>query len=128
MRMKRLIVAAAMLAIVAVLCIASLSTLNRSMDYLLARMDKMEEAYKLGDLGSCLTLSENFVEEFEERTRFFPFFMRHSDITKIEESVVVLPTMLKTGEDAHWFSEFTKCRNQLEKLSETETLSLENIL
>ena len=54
--------------------------------------------------------------------------MRHSDIAKIEESVIVLPVMLRSGEEAHWTSELAKCRNQLEKLADMETLTLENIL
>ncbi|HJD23023.1 MAG TPA: DUF4363 family protein [Firmicutes bacterium] len=126
--MKRLIVALALLLSVAVLCALSLLSLDRNTDFLLSRMDEMQEAYKRGDAGSCLALSEEFVQEFDERTRFFPFFMRHSDISKIEESVIVLPVMLRSGEEAHWISELAKCRSQLEKLADMETLTLENIL
>ncbi len=126
--MKRLIVALALLLSVAALCTAALVTQNRSVDYLLAKMDEMEEAYQDGDLDECLSLSEQFVDEFAERTRFFPFFMRHSDISKIEESVAVLPVMLETGENAHWLAELTKCRNQLETLSDIEDILPENIL
>lgn len=126
--MKRLIVAVALLLSVAALCTVALVSQNRSVDYLLARMDEMEEAYHAGDLDECLSVSKAFVEEFNERTRFFPFFMRHSDISKIEESAVVLPVMLETGEDAHWLVELTKCRNQLETLSDIEDILPENIL
>ena len=126
--MKRLIVALAMLLTVTALCTFSLSSLTRNMDYLLADMDEMEDAYHRGDLEECLVLSEKFVEEFEQKTRFFPFFMRHADIAKIEESVVVLPVMLQTGEETHWLSELAKCRNQLEKLADMETITPENIL
>lgn len=126
--MKRLIVALVLLLSVAGLCIASLSVQQRSMDYLLAMLDDMEESYEQTDLDACLSLSEQFVDAFAERTRFFPFFMRHSDISKIEESVIVLPVMLETGNDDHWIAEVTKCRSQLEKLSDIETPNLENIL
>ena len=126
--MKRLIVAIALLLSVAVLCALFLLSLDRNIDFLLSRIDEMQEAYERDDAGDCLTLSEEFVQEFDERTRFFPFFMRHSDIAKIEESVIVLPVMLRSGEEAHWTSELAKCRNQLEKLADMETLTLENIL
>ncbi|HIW73894.1 MAG TPA: DUF4363 family protein [Firmicutes bacterium] len=126
--MKRLIVALALLLTVAALCAVSLLSLQRNMDDLLSQMEEMEEAYYRGDMNVCLTLSEDFVEEFSEKTQFFPFFMRHSDLTKIEESVVVLPVMLRSGEDAHWISELAKCRNQLEKLSDMEMPTLQNIL
>ncbi len=126
--MKRLIVAIALLLSVAVLCALFLLSLDRNIDFLLSRIDEMQEAYERDDAGDCLTLSEKFVQEFDERTRFFPFFMRHSDIAKIEESVIVLPVMLRSGEEAHWTSELAKCRNQLEKLADMETLTLENIL
>ena len=58
MRMKRLIVAIALLLSVAVLCALSLLSLDRNIDFLLSRIDEMQEAYERDDAGDCLTLSE----------------------------------------------------------------------
>lgn len=125
--MKRLFVAAAILLSVVVLCIFTLNLQSKNIHYLITIIDEMQQDFDQKELGKCIEVSYRFEEEFDQRTRFFPFFMRHSDVTKIEETVVTLPTILEEDDSEHFIVELTKCRYQLEKLSELETPTLENI-
>lgn len=126
--MKRLIVAAVLLAAVLAACIVTNNAVNRSTAYLIGLLDRVEQAYTAGDREECAALTVQFVEEFHEKTRYLPFFMRHADISKIEETAVTLPSILRYEGDDHFASELIRCRNQLEKLAELEQPTPENIL
>lgn len=126
--MKRVILALVLLAVVAGLCGLSLHTQVSSTGYLLTMTDKLEEAYRTGDMEECQRLARQFTEDFREQTRYFPFFMRHGDIWAIEDTVIALPVYLETEDLQHFLSELIKCRSQLEKLYQLELPLPENIL
>ena len=90
--------------------------------------EKLEEAYRIGDMEECQRLARRFTEDFREQTRYFPFFMRHGDIWAIEDTVIALPVYLETEDLQHFLSELIKCRSQLEKLYQLELPLPENIL
>lgn len=125
--MKRVITALVLIVLVVVLCVVSIVMQERSLATLLTMTDDMQKAYDAGDLDTCLQLSNQFVTEYPKRTRFFPFFMRHSDVAAIEDTAAVLPVMLETGNDDHFAIELARCRSQLEHLARMETPTLENI-
>lgn len=126
--MKRVFLAIAGLLIVAVMCILSLFDQITNTKYLLNLTDNMQATYDEQDWDECLRLTRNFVEEFEEHTRTFPFYMRHEDINGISEIVVALPIYLETGDTQHYPAELKKCRDQLEKVCRNEIPLPENIL
>lgn len=126
--MKRVILALVLLAVVAGLCGLSLHTQVSSTGYLLTMTDKLEDAYRTGDMEECQRLARQFTEDFREQTRYFPFFMRHGDIWAIEDTVIALPVYLETEDLQHFLSELIKCRSQLEKLYQLELPLPENIL
>ena len=95
---------------------------------ILIRNNVAEDAYRADDLEECRQLAEQFTQEFQQRTRYFPFFMRHGDIWAIEETVIALPIYLETDDLQHFLSELAKCRSQLEKLYPLELPLPENIL
>jgi hypothetical protein len=124
---KRLIIAAALLVIVAAVCVVSLGVQVNNTQYLLDELEQVQQAYDDGNIELCRTLSRDFVKTFEEKTKHFPLFMRHADIQKIEETVVPLPVMIAEGDGGHFAAQLAVCRNQLEKLSNVETPLTENI-
>ena len=126
--MKRVILALVLLAVVAGLCGLSLHTQVSSTGYLLTMTEKLDEAYRIGDMEECQRLARRFTEDFREQTRYFPFFMRHGDIWAIEDTVIALPVYLETEDLQHFLSELIKCRSQLEKLYQLELPLPENIL
>jgi len=125
--MKRLIVAAVLLIAVLAACIVTNNAVNRNTAYLIGLLDRIEEAYTAGSREDCAALTDQFVMEFHEKTRWFPFFMRHADISKIEETAAhchppcgmrattILPPSLSAAQSAG-------------KLAELEQPTPENIL
>ena len=126
--MKRVLIALVILLMVSGLCWFSLHTQVSNVESLLEMTDRMEDSFDPDNPDAALELSRQFVEEFRERTRSFPFFMRHADIWSIEETVAALPIYLETGDTQHFPAELAKCRSQLEKLYEVELPLPENIL
>jgi hypothetical protein len=126
--MKRMLIAAAVLLLVVALCTVSIRMQTDSVGYLQTSLEEIQESYDRGDLAACQELTDRFVADFEEKTRFFPFFLRHSDLSRVEEIAVPLPVLLREGDTQHFAAELVRCKNQLQRLYEVELPSLENIL
>lgn len=126
--MKRLIIAAVILICVASASIMTLHFQLKNTEYLLDELEEIQQAYDQDNRELCLTLATEYVETFQNRIRYFPFFMRHADIADIRESVAPLPVMLREGDDGHFAAQLEICRIQLETLYESEVPTLENIL
>lgn len=126
--MKRTIFAAVLLLLVAGACIMTIQVERRNTTALIEQLDAIEEVFNIGDRAECLEMTEAFADDFVARTKHFTFFMRHSDLTKIEETAVALPVILRTDGNAHFPAELVKCRNQLEKLADLEMPTWDNIL
>lgn len=126
--MKRLLVAAGMLLLVTGLCLASIHIQTSNTSYLLVSLDRLQETFDKGDYAQCEELARQFVADFDKRTRYFPYFLRHSDLSRIEEIVVPLPVLLEEGDTQHFAAELARCRNQLETLYQVELPLPENIL
>ncbi len=126
--MKRMFIALGVLLGVTVLCIVSIHMQTSNTDYLLTSLDRIQESFDRGELEECQRLVDRFAVDFEEKTKYFPFFLRHSDIARIEEIAVPLPVLLRQGDTQHFAAELARCRNQLQKLYEVELPLPENIL
>ncbi len=126
--MKRLLLAVGLLTLVVTACVLSNGCLRRNTAELLAYMEAAQEAYDREDKAACLEQSRRLAEAFPEKTRFFPFFLRHSDVNSLEQEIVTLPAFLEAGAWEEFPAALARCRNQLEKLSELELPLPENIL
>lgn len=126
--MKRLLLAAGLLAAVTTACVLSNWCLRHNTAELLTYMEAAQEAYDREDAAACLEQSRLLAEAFPEKTRFFPFFLRHSDVNDIEQEIMTLPALLTAGAWEEYPAALARCRNQLEKLSELELPLPENIL
>lgn len=126
--MKRIFIALGTLLVVMGICIFSIRMQTKNTQYLLDSLERIQESFDRGDWEQCQQETDKFARDFEEKTRVFPFFLRHSDITRIEEIAVPLPVLLEQGDTQHFAAELARCRNQLQKLYEVELPLLENIL
>lgn len=125
--MKRLIIAAVLLAAVATVCTVALGIQMNNTRYLLDELEEIQQALDSGNQELCHTLAVDFVDTFQQKTRWFPLFMRHADIQHIEETVVPLPVMLEAGDEGHFAAQLAVCRSQLEKLFDVEKPLTDNI-
>ena len=126
--MKRVIAAAVILVLVAAMSFVSVRYQTYNTNKLLKMLDEMKSSFDSKDYETCLEQTYTFTDEFQKRTKYFPFFMRHSDISSIEESVVTLPVMLEEDDVQHFAVEMTKCRTKIEKLGDMENITPDNIL
>lgn len=126
--MKRVILAFVLLAAVAAGCVFSIMTEKNTTDLLIGMTGEIEQAFDNEEYDRALELTGEFTQEFTKRTQHFTFFMRHSDITKIEENVIMLPILLEAGDHEHFPAELARCRNQLDKLGDLELPTFDNIL
>lgn len=126
--MKRVVAATCILVFIGLLCIVSLYFQRRAINDMQDRLDEIETVFQDGNKIKCMQLSEEFVKFYESGTAYFPFFMRHSDYDKLEENVVVLPSLLKSESTEHFEAELIKCRHRLDIMAGMETPTMENIL
>ena len=83
--MKRVYAAIGMLLAVAVLCVTTLKFQSNNIKELILIVEKIEDAYKKDDIESCIELSYEFAEKYKTNTGTFPFFMRHSDVSRLKQ-------------------------------------------
>ena len=79
-------------------------------------------------MEACKQEARQFAKDFEEKTKMFPFFLRHADISRIEEIAIPLPVLIEQGDTQHFAAELVRCRSQLSNLSEMELPLAGNIL
>mgnify|MGYP000886983806 FL=1 len=125
--MKRIYVAIGLLLSVAVLCVITLNIQTKSIQELIETADTMQTALKKKEMEQCLKISYEFVDKYKSSTDKFPYFMRHSEVSKIEENIVALPIMLESNDLQHFAAELAKCKDMLENMADLETPTLEDI-
>lgn len=126
--MKRLWLAGGIFAAIVTLCISTLFYQRQQVDVLLDDLDAVVAAYDHGDETRAYTLAVTLVDEYNRRTRFFPYFMAHGDLIQCRENLALLPSILKDGDSEEFYMESTRCRVQLEVLAASEMPTLQNIL
>lgn len=126
--MKRLWLAGGIFAAILALCLTSLFYQRRETKALLEDLDTVIAAYDTGDGQRAYELACQLEKSFEQRTRFFAYFMAHSNINECHECLALLPSILKEDNAEEFRMESTRCRVQLERLSTSELPLLENIL
>ena len=125
--MKRLFIAAALLALTVGLCVGSRFTLDHGVDALLAALDETEAAYRAGDTATAQTTADGLPPLFDKEARFFPLFLPHEHLDAAEDSLAALPALLP-GERAAFEAELARCRLHLQRLRDGERLTMDNIL
>lgn len=125
--MKRLWLAAALFALAVGLCALSLAHQHRQVTALMAELSRLEEVYQTQGADAAQPLAQQFAASYAHRTRWFPYYISHSDLIDGQESAAVLPVIL-SGETPEEFPvEAARCRAQLKKLSALETPTPENV-
>lgn len=58
----------------------------------------------------------------------FPFFLRHADISRIEEIAIPLPVLIEQGDTQHFAAELVRCRQPAQQAVGNGTPLAGNIL
>lgn len=126
--MKRLWLVGGIFVAILTLCLSTLLYEQRQVDILLDGLDGVITAFDDGDDARAYTLALALEEDYERRTRFFPYFMAHGDLIECRESLSLLPSILKDGDTEEFHMESTRCRIMLERLAASELPTWQNIL
>lgn len=115
--MRRLWIGLLLLLAVVGLCVVSQVYQHRQIDRLLETLDALPTP----------AAAEDFRTEYTRRTRLFPCFMSHADLSGIEETVAVLPAVAAVGMRTSCGRPWRFAGAQLERLRTTELPIWQNV-
>lgn len=126
--MKRLWIAAGLLAVAILLCAVTTQYQHRQIDRMLSILERLEETYAAGDLDKARELAENLVKEYEKVSGVLYCFVAHSDLADSQETIALLPALLHQNGQEELKMEIARVRKQLQYLRGVDDPSLSNIL
>lgn len=126
--MKRLWIAAALLCGVVGLCISSTAYRHRHIEEMIAALDRLEQAYTQEDMPRARQLAEEMVDRYEGVCRVLLCFTAHSDMAESQETVKMLPALLRQDGDEELGMEIARLREELTHLREIDDPLIWNIL
>lgn len=126
--MKRLWLAAALLFIVATLCVVSALYQRHQVTMLMNDLDALETTYRADDMENSLRLAHQLATDYIKRTKWISCFMSHESLVSAGQTTVTLAACLEEDNPEEFLLETAKLRQQLETLYLAELPSLQNIL
>ena len=126
--MKRLYIAAVLLAAVAVLCALTHLYHRQQIDRMLIAIDRIEETYRLGDTDRAVKIAEDFAADYQHISDRISCYVPHGELRESRETAALLPTLLREGEREELFMEMTRLRAQLLYIRKVDDPTLQNIL
>ena len=126
--MKRLWIAVALLGIAAGLCLGASLYQHRQIDRMLGTLDRLEQAYTQGDIATAQRLADQLYRDYEAVGRVLYCFIAHSSLENSQETVALLPALLRQGKQEELEMEIARLREQLRYLSTLDDPLWENIL
>lgn len=126
--MKRLYIAAVLLAVVAGMCLLTHTTHRRRIDGAMATLDRIESLYRAGDTDAALREAEAFVSAYQRISDRISLYVAHGELREARETAALLPTLLQTGSEEELMMELTRLRAQLLYLRQVDAPLWHNIL
>ena len=126
--MKRLYIAAALLAAVAALCVFAHLYQHRQIDGMLDTIDRIEETYRLGNTHKAVEIAEHFAADYQKISDRISCYIPHGELRESRETAALLPTLLREGKQEELLMEMTRLRAQLRYLRQIDDPTLQNIL
>lgn len=126
--MKRLRIAALLLAGVVALCVTTHLTHHRRMDRMMARLDRIEELARGGDTHGAIQAATTFADEYRRVSDRISFYVAHSELRESRETAAMLPTLLRQDSEDELYMEIARLREHLRNLRQVDDPLLRNIL
>lgn len=125
--MKRLYIAAVLLAAVAALCLFSHRYQYRQIDRMLQDLNRIEELARAGD-ADAIPVAEDFAAEYRRVSDRISCYVSHSELRESRETAAILPTLLREHGEEELYMEIARLRSQLLYLQQVDDPLLQNIL
>ena len=126
--MKRLWIAIVILCGVVALCGGSSRYRHRSVANMLDTLDRLEQAVATDNAADAEQLAEELTRYYEQSSRVLLCYTTHSDMTESQETVALLPTLLRQGSEDELQMEIARLRAELDYLRQIDDPLLQNIL
>lgn len=126
--MKRLYIAAALLAAVALTCIVTHLYQHRQFDRMTATLDHIEDAYRRGDTDTAVHIAEDFAAEYQRISNLISCYVPHGELRESRETAALLPTLLREDSEPELYMEIARLRSHLTYLRQLDDPLLQNIL
>ena len=126
--MKRLYIAAVLLAAVVVTCVVTHLYQHRQFDRMTATLDRIEEAYRRGDADTAIRMAEAFAEEYQRVSNLISCYVPHGELRESRETAALLPTLLREDSAVEFYMETARLRSQLTYLRQLDDPLQRNIL
>ena len=126
--MKRLYIAAALLAAVVVTCVVTHLYQHRQFDRMTATLDRIEETYRRGDADTAIRMAEAFAEEYQRVSNLISCYVPHGELRESRETAALLPTLLREDSEPELYMEMARLRSHLTYLRQLDDPLLRNIL
>ena len=126
--MKRLYVAAALLAAVVLTCVITHLYQHRQFDRMAATLNRIEETYRLGDTDTAIQIAETFAADYQRISNLISCYVPHGELRESRETAALLPTLLREDSEPELYMEIARLRSHLTYLRQLDDPLLQNIL
>lgn len=126
--MKRLWIAVGLLAVAVGLCVTATLYQHRQIDRMLGTLDRLETAYTAGDSAEAHRLAEQLATDYEATGQVLYCFIAHKELADSQETVAVLPALLRQGGEEELRMEIARLREQFRYLRDVDDPTVWNIL
>ena len=126
--MKRIWIALTLLLLTFGLCGGSQYYQHRQMSRMLEMLTALEEAHASGSPSETAQLAEAFSAEYQRITNRMDCYIAHDDLAESQETVALLPALLRQGGEEELRMEIARLREQILYLRDIDDPLLRNIL
>lgn len=126
--MKKLVTAAVLLAVAVTVAIWSGAVFSREMKALSSSIENLLEASESGDTEILEARLREVCDRWEKAGDILHALVMHDFVSELEQSINVLPNILKHGDMEEFRLKCIEALGQIENLVNAEKLSWENIL
>ena len=126
--MKRLWASGILLVLLLILCGLGYSTAQSSSRKMTEGLSRLRTEIYNGNYSTALAVSRNLQRQWEEEHRKLCTFMPHASLAPIQETLAELPALIQNHEIGILEARCSLAAAQFAQLTETETVTLDNVL
>lgn len=126
--MKRLWIATVILCGVVVLCVSTGAYRHHCIDAMQSTLHRLETAYRHGDVSYAQQLAQELIHQYEQSSDLLLCYTTHSDMAESQETVALLPTLLRQDSGDELEMEIARLRAEFAYLKQIDDPLLRNIL
>lgn len=125
--MKRLLLSAAILAVVITVSIMGLNMLEKTYEDVNEALSQSEACVRIGDYGAAETYCKAAEDIYVKAEKYLSAFVNHSTLDDIGVSIAQIEPFTEKGEEAEFFSHCEAAKTSLKHLKNDMVISFKNL-